>query len=317
MTYKAEIVEDSISPHEQRLTTMEITFPRIVLAEFNTHRIFSRNSASSRAIPVEKQLIKILKDPFIPVYWGVNQPGMQAAEELDPEEQEAAIELWLEQRNIAVLGAVALIGGVESLKDEELQDQIAEISQDYRDIQPLPRQLHKQIPNRLLEPFMWHTAIVTASEWENYYALRANPEAQPEIQIIAKMMLEAHAQSQPAQVEIGQWHLPYIQQDERDFAIDSLIKISAARCARVSYLTHAGQRDLDADIELHDRLASSGHMSPLEHPATPYSQGDWSAIANLDNLRIRNGAQFHGNFRGWHQYRKFVHNEHNFGLAEK
>ena len=224
MAYAAKIITDSVSEAGDRLTTMEVTFPRMVLAEFNTHRVFSRNSASSRAIPVEKQLQRILDDPFIPVWWGRRQSGMQADHELEGQDLEQARAEWLAARDSAVNHVQRLL---------ELG-------------------LHKQITNRLLEPFMWHTVIVTATEWGNFFALRANPMAQPEIRVVAEMMRDVYGESEPVLVRDGEWHLPLIQPEERDgefeFSEDAR-KISAARCARVSYLTHDGSRDLDADLK--------------------------------------------------------------------
>ena len=247
---------------------MEVTFPRIVLAEFNTHRMFSRNSASSRAIPVEKQIQKIEQDPFIPIYWGKNQKGMSADVELNEQEISNAKSWWNLARSQAVIHAQRLLAlGV-----------------------------HKQITNRLLEPFMWHTVIVSATEWENFFNLRCHPAAQPEIRKIAEMMKFELGLSIPKLLEPGEWHLPLLFDLEdlmrEKFVIADLIKISAGRCARVSYLTHAGIRDPQADIELCNKLQTSGHMSPLEHPAQ---------CANLTSAI--------GNFKGWIQYRKTIANE--------
>lgn len=274
MGYNAKIIADSISEYDNRLTTMEITFPRMVLAEFNTHRMFSRNSASSRAIPVEKQLQKIEEDPFIPVYFGKNQSGMQASEELDTGDRQIAEDMWLEARSCAVSHARNL----------------------------LSMNVHKQITNRLLEPFMWHTVIVTATEWSNFFDLRAHKDAQPEIRVIAEMMRDLYLDSEPQLIRGEEWHLPFIQPEEYDgkFERDEKArKISAARCARVSYLTHDGKRDLEADLTLYERLVSGGHMSPLEHVATPGYRG------------------FSGNFWGWTQFRKFIPNENDFSLVRK
>ena len=260
--YSAKIIADSVSRHGQRLTTMEVVFPRMVLAEFNTHRVFSRNSASSRAIPVEKQLKKIKEQPFVPEYWGANQSGMQAEAELIAGAKDAALDEWLAARDSAV-------AHVEKL---------------------LTIGLHKQHANRILEPFMWHTAIVTATEWSNYFALRANEMAQPEIGKVAQPMLAAYEASTPKQLSDDEWHLPLIQEEEYDGVFeksDDARKISAARCARVSYLTHEGKRDLSADIVLYDRLISGGHMSPLEHVARPLTEDELSE------------GEFRGNFRGW------------------
>ena len=278
--YSAKIIADSVSRHGQRLTTMEVVFPRMVLAEFNTHRVFSRNSASSRAIPVEKQLRKIKEQPFVPEYWGANQSGMQAEAELIAEAKDAALDEWLAARDSAV-------AHVEKL---------------------LAIGLHKQLANRILEPFMWHTVIVTATEWSNYFALRANEMAQPEIRKVSELMQAAYEASTPKQLSDDEWHLPLIQEEEYDGVFeksDDARKISAARCARVSYLTHEGKRDLSADIILYDRLTSGGHMSPLEHVARPLTEDELSE------------GEFRGNFRGWMQLRKLVPNEDDYAKVEK
>lgn len=280
MGYSAKIVADSISKAGHRVTTMEVTFPRLVLAEFNTHRMFSRNSASSRAIPVAKQLERIKSDPFVPEYWGANQAGMQAHAELEGDARDQAKVEWLAARDDAV-------AHVEKLLDIGL---------------------HKQITNRLLEPFMWHTVIVTATDWSNFFALRANEMAQPEIRTIAEMMLNIYEKSTPTELADDEWHLPLIQDEERDGTFErseAARKISAARCARVSYLTHDGKRDLDADITLYTRLTSGGHMSPLEHVARPLTADEAAE------------GEYHGNFCGWMQLRKLVPHEDDFSKVEK
>lgn len=295
MAYEAKIVLDSISEVGDRLTTMEVTFPRMVLAEFNTHRMLSRNSASSRAIPVEKQLAKIKDDPFIPIYWGKNQSGMQAAVELDEVSIKLAKMDWLVARDMAV-------SQVQSL---------------------LQLGLHKQITNRLLEPFMWQTVIVTATEWSNFFALRANPDAQPEIRVIAEMMKKLYETSEPLLLKQGEWHLPYIQPEERDGVFElseEARKISAARCARVSYLTHDGNRDLAADLILYERLVGGGHMSPLEHVATPAGFKrvmDSIGQEYATEAEAKKPRPYYGNFHGWKQLRKFIVGEHDFSLVGK
>lgn len=287
MAYNARVLKDSISPAGVRLTTLEVTFPRIVLAEFNTHRVFSRNSASSRAIPVEKMLKRVMDDPFIPIYWGKNQKGMQAEQELTPAEAANAEREWLIARDFAITQAQHLLDiGV-----------------------------HKQITNRLLEPFLWQTVIVTATEWDNWEALRRHPDAQPEIKRIADLMSDVRSASSPRPLKYDQWHLPLT--DELDDVLarggdidwDFWKKVSTGRCARVSYLTHDGRRDLAADIQLCDRLRSSGHMSPFEHIARPMQFG---LDISIDDLPA---ATFRGNFRGWVQYRKEIPYEDNYALA--
>ena len=296
MAYDAKIVLDSVSTAGDRLTTMEVTFPRIVLAEFNTHRAFSRNSASSRAIPFKKQIDKIIADPFVPTYWGANQSGMQAEKEVDYESRLIAVREWLAARDDAVAAAATL-----------------------HDLN-----IHKQTVNRLLEPFMWQTVIVTATEWSNFFALRANPQAQPEIREIAEWMQRLHQESEPTELQSGEWHMPYLQSDERPLVDDDperMQQVSAARCARVSYLTQDGKRDLEEDVKLYARLKNGGHLSPLEHVATPawhVATTPWEPrVSGWDDGVIGKRSEQHGNLRGWKQLRKFVPNESDFSRVEK
>lgn len=259
MAFSARVLLDSISDAGIRLTTLEVTFPRFVLAEFNTHRMLSRNSASSRAIPTAKLISRVEDDPVTPVEWGVNTKGMSATQTLAPESVEGAERAWLDARDAAVEGA----------------QRLHHLS------------VHKQVVNRLLEPFLWHTVIVTATEWQNFFALRCAQGAQPELRQAALLMLETMRRSTPATVLAGDWHLPLIQPDERDLDLETRKMVSAARCARVSYLTHEGRREIAKDLELYERLRSDRHMSPFEHVATPAGDG-----------------RFHANFCDWIQMRQ-------------
>jgi len=277
MSHSAKILADSVSPDGVRLTTLEVTFPRIVLAEFNTHRMLSRNSASSRAIPVEKMIRMVQEHPYVPTHWGKNQKGMQADEEVSPSQQAAAREEWLNARNAAVTSASILS------KDG----------------------IHKQITNRLLEPFMWHTVIVTATEWLNFFHLRCHRDAHPEIRRAAELMRDAMNRSVQRVVNYGNWHTPLVEPGEAwdlEIAGVDVKKVSTARCARVSYLTHEGKRDPQADVDMCDNKLSM-HMSPFEHVARPVDGKD------LD-VRHPSIKSFWGNFRGWVQYRKEIPNEH-------
>jgi hypothetical protein len=298
MSFDAKVLADSVSPAGHRLTTLEATFPRFVLAEFNTHRVFSRNSASSRAIPIFKQLRRVLDRPYVPIEFGANQPGMQAGTPLEGEARLAAEREWLGARDDAVRRVLALIAGPDTVAPgDDLLAGLERIEEIYKGEQRPADWLnvHKQVANRLLEPFMWHTVIVTATEWDNFFNLRCHEDAQPEIRRIATAMRAAREASEPAELGFDEWHLPLVRAEDRDQAgsLEDLIKVSAGRCARVSYLTHAGERDLDADIGLHDRLLERGHMSPLEHPAQP-ADDEWC-----------------GNFHGWRQYRKTIAGESN------
>jgi hypothetical protein len=262
--YEARILADSRAPNDALLTTLLVTLPRIVLAEFNTHRMLSRNSASSRAIPVEKRIAAVRANPFVPDAFGANQRGMQAGAALGYGEQEQARDFWLNACNEACRNA----------------EELAALG------------VYKQWANRLIEPYSWHTIVVSATEWENFYNLRCHPDAQPEIRKAAELMRAAMNESEPREVPVGGWHLPFVTDDERREKGTDWIKVSVGRCARVSYLTHDGIRDPAADVALCDRLHASGHMSPMEHVATPHRHP----------VRV-------GNLTGWVQWRKTLPGE--------
>lgn len=287
MTIEAKIICDSIASNSPRLTTMQLRYPRFIHAEFMTHRVFSRNASSSRAIPVERMISDIIADTAMPLHWGANRDGMQADAECYGEVRFSEYsrhygkfvpigacreEAWLEARDSAITWAKAF----------------SEAG------------YHKQIVNRLLEPFAHISVVVTATEWDNFFALRCHPDAQPEIQVLANAMREAMDASTPRHLNNWESHLPYLlpsEADEFDIRPIDLLKISAARCARVSYLTHDGKTpSVEADLKLYERLASSVpmHASPLEHQAIP--TGD-------------DGTEYWGNFVGWDQFRMMVEAE--------
>jgi hypothetical protein len=304
---------DSINEHGERVTSFELNHHRWVLAEVNTHRTASRNSASSRARPTKRRhensppgIVDLVREhPAKPLAWGRNQGGMQSFSELPGDAARACEQLW----------------EAHALATADVIEQLATIG------------LHKQWTNRLAEPFLMHRIIFTVTDLDNFMALRADEEAQHEIRTLAYLMQEALDASTPTLLREGEWHLPLIRQEDREEAAErwpedpqaALLKISAGRCARVSYLTHDGIRDLSKDIELHDSLLANGHMSPLEHPARPFSSGERSLI---DQMRaVLDAAQaagqevpdwmqrqlgYAGNFCGWVQYRKTLPNEHDF-----
>lgn len=263
MDYSAKVILDSISPRGDRLTTMECCWPRFVHSEFMTHRVFSRNAASSRAIPIKKTIAAVEDNPAYPVFWGKNQSGMQAREELTGEALESAKRIWSwATRNALDAARWASMGNTD---------------------------LHKQLVNRLIEPFSWITVIVSATEWDNFFKLRCHEDAQPELRRVAELMREAREASVPTQLGIGEWHLPYLEHLSGD--LDQLRLISAAKCARVSYLSQDGKRGALEDIEMANRLIASGHWSPFEHVATP----------------IRLAEDEHrSNYRGWNQLRHIL-----------
>lgn len=292
----AKIIADSISPAGIRLTTLECVYPRIIHAEMMTHRQFSRNAASSRAIPVEKMIRMVQDNPYIPSHWGKNQKGMQAEEELSPQEQAEARAVWTCSMMDAVQRSQAL----------------------------LKIGVHKQLTNRLLEPFLWYTCLITATEWDNFFHLRCHPAAHPEMRAIAEAMRDARDASVPKQLSTSEWHLPYIRDEDYESVMflakptdplwvqSQLKKISVARCARLSYLTQDGKRDYNLDVELHDRLLVSGHMSPFEHVARPMTSSSYTLRKDI----IGEGPSFCGNFDGWIQYRKTIPHEHDILSAK-
>lgn len=257
----AKIILDSISPEGIRLVTMEVKIHRFVLPELNTHRVFSRNSSSSRAIPFARMLEKVLAEDVVPLEWASEKPGMQGGVEVDCATSAFARNEWLQARSSAIESAKKLV-----------------------DIG-----IHKSIANRLIEPFAPHTVVITATEWDGFWSQRISPLAQPEIRVAAQAMKAAFDASTPSLVENYKWHTPYIQSDEADIDEWLKCKISAARCARTSYLTHDGKRDIEKDESLFVRLISAEpcHYSPLEHVATP----------------VPNGGANPGNLRGWNQLR--------------
>lgn len=298
----AKVVVHSIAHHEApELVTMEVNFPRMVLAEFNTHCVFSRNSASSRAIPVEVQLRMILDNLYLPFFFGANKSGMQANEELEGDDLIAAVNNFMVGRDIAILQAVALMGGVKTIKGEALQEELGNMMENYTWLQgffmPQAIGLHKQNANRVLEPYMWHKVIVTATDWANFYGLRCNEHAQPEIREAALAMIKAHEGSSPTFLKEGEWHTPYINEDEQSLPAFERKSVSAGRCARVSYLTHDGVRDISKDMELYQRLLDGGHMSPLEH------------VATYD-------PKARGKLRSWRAYRQDVKDENDFSKKQ-
>lgn len=291
----ARIIADSLNEQGNRLTTFILTFPRIILAEFNTHRMISKNSASSRAIPFDKMVSMVEEDPFIPIKWMKDHKGMQGTEYFDDLDSFEYLNTdWLNARDAAVC-------------------QAKELSR---------RGLTKQICNRLLEPFMWNTVIATGTEWENFFALRAHDDAEIHIQELAYRMLDEYNGHTPKQLKAGEWHIPFgdnIQMsvlDQHDISTkfpsikskeDLKIRIATARCARVSYLNFDGKDDYKADIKLHDRLLESGHMSPFEHCAKAMTFSEYSS--NFNGTFSTANMGWCGNFRGFIQYRKMLDGE--------
>jgi thymidylate synthase ThyX len=317
--FQVKVIANSITEQGKPIVTFQLRYPRYIHAELMTHRVFSRNAGSSRAIPVAKLAERALAEMVEPIKWLKNQPGMQASEEeLDGKQLRQAKLVWKRMAEFCAQGA----------------EELAKLG------------LHKQWANRPLEWFSTISVVVTSTEWDNWYELRNHPDAQPEIRNLAAMMFEAQENSVPVQLKPGQWHLPYVSiyykgdmnvvvvdgkerwvQTEGTYQIYNIIsgegvvevsledalKSSAAYCARVSYEKHDGTAATVAEnIQLHDRLVGSApiHASPIEHQASPdlvttkwHKFKAWITGSTVGSYA---NSGLHGNFKGWVQHRKFV-----------
>lgn len=295
MTVNARIVADSINPRGTRITTFELSYPRIIHAELMTHRVFSRNSASSRAIPVSKTIELIEDDPAMPVHWGKNQPGMQANEELDDNAKESVKQLWLE----AAKQAISIAKVMNAMK------------------------AHKQVINRILEPFQHMKVVLTTTERGNWYWLRDEKGADPTIRELARQMKAAEDRSTPLELSYGQWHIPYVDQihskDSQVFtdgngkiiSVEDALKISASCCAQTSY--RKTDATLEKALDIFSKLIDSEpvHASPVEHQAMCFDNSYYWPEGTTH--RTKDGTYWSGNFRDWIQYRQLIPNNAKHG----
>lgn len=285
MTMYAKVIADSIA-NDIRLTTLELYYPLMIHAQLMTHRMFSRNAQSNRAMPVAKMLEQVINNPAMPSHWGKNQAGMSANEEVN--DINRAKMYW---KNAA--------------------KEAAEFSEGIH----YNFGLHKQVANRLTMPFQYIKVIVTATEWDNFFKLRLH-DADPTMMELARKMKGAIQCSLAKELKPGEWHLPYINKDmsiKWDFdwlSLDKMKLCSAARCARVSYNNHDNSNpDIEKDLALADRLLRDGHMSPFENIASPMENVKKYDLEDLEEgvTHIdRKGNKWSGNFRGWYQYRQLV-----------
>lgn len=292
----AKVIAYSKYSNHKPMITMELEYPRIIHSEFMTHRMLSKNSASSRAIPVKTILEHVRNNPQMPVEWGLNQSGMQASGPADAAKTEGGKQVWL----------------------SAMRDMIAHSSV-LSDIG-----FHKQICNRLIEPFFQMKVIVSGTEFNNFFHLRLHESADPTIKELAMVMYIALNEAEPTTLYDGDWHLPYIdiKANSRDFPIYSIEGqeltlgeakiISASCCAQVSY--RKNDNDLEKAKNIFSRLIESDpvHASPVEHQATPityieepFDPRTWEpGITHV----TKNGDLWSGNLRGWIQYRQLINN---------
>lgn len=309
MEISAKIISHSKSSvNGKEIITFELQYPRFIHSELMTHRMFSRNAASSRAIPIGKMIEQVRNDPVMPIHFGKNQPGMQAKEELEGFELGRTKARWRQ----------AAINAADMAEDMGFYN------------------AHKQVVNRILEPFQWMKTVLTATEFENFFWLRNHEDAQPEIKRLAEVMFEAKENSEPVVLNPGDWHTPYYadgywkddshsekyathtwlvkEEDREDFdgvKLKDALAISSSCCAQVSY------RALDDSLEkaqmIYKKLVESEpvHASPFEHSATPMKepqQTDKYLWEDGTTHMDKDGNMWSGNFCGWIQQRQIIPN---------
>jgi thymidylate synthase ThyX len=289
----ARIIADSISAAGVRMVTMELEYPRFFLAELNTHRMLSKNSASSRAIPVSRMIELIDENPAMPVHWGQNQAGMSAKMELSELHRDAVKSAWIAAKDMA-LTFVRVLNSVG---------------------------LHKQVANRIAEPWQRMKTVISGTEWDNLLWLRDHEDAQPEFAELARCVRLAMEQSKPVLLQRGEWHLPYIKSEHingwlryydsngDELSLTDAIKISTSCCAQVSYRRLDESRD--KALAIYDRLigADRKHFSPFEHQAMPIAAEHvfegFQQITGVSHID-KKGNLWSGNLRGWVQHRKIL-----------
>lgn len=273
---KASVIAASYNPFTNATAwTFELEYPRFIHSEFMTHRMLSKNSASSRAIPVEKMLEQVRNDPAMPCYWGLNQSGMQSAEEPSEDVKQELIQQWKQAANSAA---------------DSVENLLAVAN------------LHKQTVNRLLEPFQIIKVVCTGTEWNNFFALRMHQDAQPEIHLLAQKMHQSMQGFTPKILNEGEWHLPYVPEDFEGTEKDALI-LSTSLCAQVSY--RKSDDSLDKARIIWKRLIESKpvHASPTEHQLQCFKSWHWpKGITHEDNR----GSLWSGNIRGFVQHRQLL-----------
>ena len=294
----------------KEVVTFELEFPRIVLAEFNTHNALSKNSSSSRAIPVQTMLAQVRDDPAMPVRFGKKSKGMQ-----DAGEHDGLVDLWndyLDDYESYGVGDAWRMAAESAASFAELFDKAG---------------YAKQICNRLIEPFQRMKVVMTATELANFLWLRDHPAADPTIEALAKEIKKAYINSEAIELDVGDWHVPYFGGEGVGYwlkgcgiDLQEALDISASCCAQASY------RKLDDSLEkaktVVDRLnlgvdiTEPMHVSPTEHQATPISKPDLYGKSNhpfnpetwqegVTHVK-KNGTLCSGNLEGWVQYRKLI-----------
>lgn len=293
--WQAKIVAWSVSEGGKDIITWELVYPRFIHGEILTHRVLSRNAASSRAVPIAKFIEMVKNTPAMPIHWGRNKSGMQAEEELVGDDLEEVKTTWKECADLVA-------NFVELLSEKGL---------------------HKQVANRPLEPFQWMKTVITGTEWENFYWLRNHVDSQPEFNYLTQLMLEELGKRSFVPLKEGEWHMPYYGagywDSESEDSLEDALSISMSCCAQVSY------RTLNDTLERAERVVSRlnldgesdepVHASPSEHQATPMPRThkicfeDWrSWPKGITGFNREVEEYFSGNLFGWIQNRQLIKN---------
>ncbi len=296
LTIEVQVIADSINETGNRITTFQLRYPRFIHSEFMTHRMFSRNASSSRAIPIERVIENVKNNPATPLAWGKNRTGMQSTETLTGNNATKADTAWWQ----------AAISAANHAND------MLEIG------------VHKQFTNRLLEPFQFMHVVCSATEYDNFFNLRIHKDAQPEIRKLATMMHQARTESNPEKLLPGEWHTPYVAHkrqkdgtlsygDDGEFGNNHelALQVSASCCAQISY------RNMDTSIDkakkiFHHLINSQPmHASPIEHQATPMANTHINTVAEIGNDNNKGATHADGagnlwsaNYKGFIQYRQ-------------
>ena len=242
----------------KRIVTWELVYPRYIHAELMTHRCFSRNAASSRAVPIERMVREVIEAPVFFEEVGLDKPGMSSDGEVRPGVRDGFRMGWKELgRNVALM--------------------VERWSKEYG--------IHKQVLNRALEPWVRIRTIVTTTETKNFFDLRLDKAAQPEMQVLARCMKESLEHAEKEGIYSNKYHIPY-KECFKEEVPECLFVRSVAACARVSGLRQDGKpTTLEDDLKLFKRLYEKGHLSPFEH------------------VCFDNGSAVSANLKGWKSLR--------------
>ena len=306
---QVEVILASAANACPHIYTIRMRYPRPIHGEIMTHRVFGRNARSSRAVPVQTMLNEVRNTPYVPWHWGKNQKGMQATEECNE---------LLTVTGVHDPDGYGLDWCEVNLTREEAwlraRDAAADIAEAF-----MEAGYHKQNPNRLLESFSWIDTLITATQWDNFLWLRQHHAAEPHLQDLANLVAQAISEADVQNLTLGEWHLPYITEEDWKLAydttnhvdgmiVDKLLKISAARCARISYKPFNGESSIEAELDRYNLLVTDErvHASPLEHQAKPDEHFKCPTTGQPERWHYQH---LHGNLTGWIQHRKLIPNE--------